>query len=162
MHHHQQLFNSSSSSRWNAFYSRQYGLMNESAACELTKHPVIRAVIKFKVTLQCIWLVVLNPRREQGCLVWSICPCIRSSKKSERKMGDELTGKWEWEPLLAANLAKHSSTAAKHICVSMWSFLRLHWRGSRNVIINIQGLLLCSAPFLAKKQNQILLDYIKD
>lgn len=38
------------------------------------------------------------------------------------RMVDERRGKEAWGHLLAANLAKDSSTGAKHICVSMWSF----------------------------------------
>lgn len=85
-----------------------------------------KGIIKFRGTLLWIWQVVPTLGREQGRLVRSICLWIGSSKKSEGKMVDKLTGKEAWGPLLAANLAEHSSSGEKHICVSMWSFLPLY------------------------------------
>lgn len=54
-------------------------------------------------------------------------------------MVDELTGKEAWGPLLAANLAKDSSTGAKHICVSMWSLLLRYQHGRRWIINSLHG-----------------------
>ncbi len=132
--------------------SRQYGLTSESAACVLTNYPAIKAVIKFRVTLQWIWQVVLTLGREQRRLVWSICLWVGSSKKSEGKMVDELTGKEAWGPLLAANLAEHNSTAVKHICVSMWSFLLLYWQEDNQRYF--QGLILQSGWVLGSTKTQ--------
>lgn len=55
-----------------------------------------KGIIKFRGTLLWIWQVVPTLGREQGRLVRSICLWIGSSKKSEGKMVDKLTGKEAW------------------------------------------------------------------
>lgn len=58
---------------------------------------------------------------KQGCLVCSIC--LRLSINVDREMEDELDWKLRGWPSPAVQLG----AAVKHICVSMWSSLQLHW-----------------------------------
>lgn len=117
--------------------------VNQQLGC--WQYPAIKATIKFRVTLQWIWQVVLTlgrGTRAPGPIHLSLSRVIQ--KNLIERMVDERRGKEAWGHLLAANLAKDSSTGAKHICVSMWSFffffLLLYWHGRRWIISRIQGL----------------------
>lgn len=129
--------------------------VNQQLGC--WQYPAIKATIKFRVTLQWIWQVVLTLGREQGRPVWSICLRVGSSKKiwwkgwwlsrEERKHGGIY-----WLPTWLKTAALERNTSV-YPC---GHFLLLYWHGRRWIISRIQGLTSPVWVLGSKEQNNVV------